>query len=1179
MMGISPKEILRIVLFGIGLGSVSALIYLVGPLISIGGHRPLESMIGRQIAILVVGAIFAAIMTMQWQRRKKATAELSKGIADKAKIEDDSSVLKDKMKDALATLKISSSGKGDFLYDLPWYVLIGPPGSGKTTALINSGLKFPLSGGATPAAIAGVGGTRYCDWWFTEDAVMIDTAGRYTTQDSDAAADKQSWLAFLDLLKKNRPRQPINGVMVAISLEDLMTLPPADIAAHANAIRSRLLELHQRLKVDFPVYALFTKGDLVAGFSEYFAGLSDQDRRQVWGATFQTSDKTRNMVGEIPPEFDALVERLSYDLTDRLQDEPTPSNRVLLYGFPPQIAALKRPVFDFLNQIFEPTRYHANATLRGFYFTSGTQQGTPIDRLIGALAKSFGAEQVGAKAYSGLGKSFFLSDLILKVIIGEAAWVSTDRGAVRRKLILKSALYTLVGLIFLSGAGAWFDSYRRNRDLISQTKAEAAQYAQQAAPYTRETVIGDRDLHKVMPLLYKLRTLPPGFANRDIETPLMATLGLSQRERLQVSAEQAYHIGLERLFRPRLMFRLEEALDANKTNPGYIYDALKVYLMIAGVERADRDLITTWMRNDWTDNLYPGASNAEGRKSLEDQLTAMFDLEGSDEPLVELNTPLVEECRRILARLNVADRAYQLLKSQARTLAPDWVASEHGGPDFATVFEAADGNPIESINVPGFFTSAGFQRAVIDKLPTLVEQLQRDNWVLGDVGKLTAIKTQFDTLNGDLLTLYSRDFTATWKQTLEKLRMRPLNADKPKYEVLNAAAASTSPIRLLIESIRDETALTRERKDASDAKPDSSKKDLTPAPAGGKTGAPGANIEADFKPYAQVVEGDSSRRLIDIILGDMSAINNTVQTAVLNPAQEQQSTTTLRGQVAQFKNDALRMPSPFNTMLLQAANAFENNIADDTYRQIRDEFQKAVYGPCQSLTSARYPLDRNAKADIGVADFGRLFGGSGYFDSFFKKYLEPYTDTSKREWRWRADNPVAKLMSIETLRQFQRAAQIKDAFFPTNGNTPYISLTVTPPVLPDIGLIAKLEINGVAVSSSRQTNPAPILVQWPGGGGRTAISLAQDTQTPPATPQLLPQGQPAPVQASEISGGPGPWALFRLLDKASKSPRSYGITASWIVGGREVPFQLGTGTVFNPLQLPALAEFKCPAAL
>ena len=153
-------------------------------------------------------------------------------------------------------------------------------------------------------------------------------------------------------------------------------------AAHIQRrIRARLLELHERLKVDFPVYAVFTKGDLVAGFMEYFAYLNEQGRQQVWGATFQTADKSRNMVSEVGVEYDALLERLSEETLDRLQDEPVPNTRVLLFGFPAQMARLKQSIHSFLSEIFEPTRYHANATLRGFYFTSGTQQGTPIDQL------------------------------------------------------------------------------------------------------------------------------------------------------------------------------------------------------------------------------------------------------------------------------------------------------------------------------------------------------------------------------------------------------------------------------------------------------------------------------------------------------------------------------------------------------------------------------------------------------------------------------------------------------------------------------------------------------------------------------------------------------------------------------------------------------------------------------
>lgn len=1158
------KDILRIVLYGLGLSSIATLVYTAGPLISIGGQHPLQNYIVREIVIVLLVAAFAAVSGFEWRKRKKAAANIAAGIAPSDKVEDDTEVLKDKMKDALATLKAASAGKTDFLYELPWYLLIGPPGSGKTTALVNSGLKFPLSRGATPAAVAGVGGTRYCDWWFTEEAVLIDTAGRYTTQDSDAQADKQSWTAFLDLLKKNRPRQPINGVLVAISLEDLMTLPPADIAAHANAIRARLLELHERLKVDFPVYALFTKGDLVAGFMEYFASLTDQGRRQVWGATFQTDDKTRNLVGDVPIEFDDLVERLNYDLTDRLQEEPTPSNRVLLYGFPPQIAALKRPIFDFLNQIFEPTRYHANATLRGFYFTSGTQHGTPIDRLIGALARSFGAEQVGAQAYSGQGKSFFLTDLILKVIIGEAAWVSTDRAAVRRARIIKAAVYTTITLLSALAAGAWWVSYVRNRDLIAQTQSAVADYAQQAGPYAHETVIADRDLHKVLPLLYRLRNLPTGYASRDVPTPMLATFGLSQRERLQTSAEQVYHVGLERLFRPRLIYRMEEVLDANKANPSFIYQALKVYLMIGGIAPTDRELVLGWMRNDWSENLYPGAANADGRKALEEQLVALLDLESGEPPLVTLDGNLVEECQRILTRLPIAERAYQLLKSQARTAsAPDWIAARHGGPDFGAVFESSAGEAVDTVAVPGFFTYAGFQNAFINRLGTIAEQLKQDRWVLGEAGKQAAVTEQLDTIAPDLLQLYGRDFIAAWQQALGKLRMRPLNVG-PDYLALNAVTAPTSPLRQLLESIRNETALTREQggndKDRKDGK--------TPPPAlaNGQGGAPGAAIEAALRPFHQVTEGEGSRRLIDTIIGDLTAINDSLKTIKLNQAQQQQATDALRTEVAQFKTDALRMPAPFSAMLLQAASSFENTIANDTYRQIREAYDN-ISRACRDYTANKYPFDRGARGEIGLAEFGRLFGGGGILDAFFRKYLEPYADTSQRAWKWRQDNPVAKMMDAAAVLQFQRAAQIKDAFFPTNGNQPSISLLVTPPVLPT-GQIAKLEIGGVPAASSSQPNPAPVAVNWPGAGGRTAVSLAQDPPLPG-------------VQPSELVAAQSQWALFRLLDRSHKvpDPRANGFTASWVVGGREVPFQIGTGTIYNPLQLPALTEFKCPASL
>ena len=76
--------------------------------------------------------------------------------------------------------------------------------------------------------------------------------------------------------------------------------------------------------------------------------------------------------------------------------------------------------------------------------------------------------------------------------------------------------------------------------------------------------------------------MPAGYGVRDEPTPIAATFGLSQRERLQSASETAYETALERMFRSRLIYRLEEQLEANINNPGFVYEALKVYLMVGG---------------------------------------------------------------------------------------------------------------------------------------------------------------------------------------------------------------------------------------------------------------------------------------------------------------------------------------------------------------------------------------------------------------------------------------------------------------------------------------------------------------------------------------------------------------------------------------------------------------------
>lgn len=1204
---------LRILAILIGALALAALIWFGGPFVAFGDVRPFESFWVRlPIAVLLLlGAlIWIAVIVI---RRRKATAALTAAL-EKEETTGDGAALSSAMKDALATLKSARGKGGDYLYDLPWYVIIGPPGAGKTTALVNSGLKFPLARGATPAAVAGSGGTRYCDWWFAEDAVLIDTAGRYTTQDTDTKAEKSSWLAFLDLLKTNRPRQPINGVLVAISVEDLLTSSPEEIAAHADAIRARLLELHERLKVDFPVYAIFTKADLIAGFNEFFGQLTEPQRRMVWGHTFQTADKTRNMIGDVPPEYDALIERLNERLPDRLQDEHNPTARAQIFGFPSQMATLKRSIVDFLTRVFEPTRYHANATLRGFYFTSGTQEGTPIDQLIGALSRNFGSDHAGAASFSGKGKSYFLTELVQKVVIGESGWVSTDLGAARRTTALRIAGFATVALLSLAALGLWWTSFSRNSDLITATNYGLSDYRSAAAPVLQETTISDRNFSRILPLLHKLRNMPAGYATQAEPTPTLATFGLSQRERLQNASEITYQQGLERMLRPRIIFRLEEQLEQQANNPGFVYEALKVYMMIGGQAKLDRDLVTSWMRLDWAENLFPGPANAKGREALEEHLTAMLDLdEGTGEPMVKLNQSLIEQSQRTLRRLSIAERAYELLRTQSRSdSAKDWVVSQRGGSDVRLVFEGLSGEDLDQVRVPYFYTYDGFQNAFIGRLGDIGDRIEKERWVLGENVDQQAITAQYATLFPDLMKLYSRDYVATWQKTLRRLKLRPLNADKPRYVALSAISAATSPFKQVLESLRDETQLTKERPNAKKAVAQTAAKnaaqtlDERASQALGRLGANlpmasagvdrvlagsndvslGADIEAQFKPYHVLVDGDLGRRPVDQLLQTFSEISQNLAIAATNPAQSAAANAALVPLIATLRANSSRYPAPFDGMIVQAVNDFEGDATGATVALLRQALAEQVTGVCNEIVTNRYPFTKASARDVPLADFARLFAPGQIMDKFYKERLEPFVDTSKPQWSWRVDSRVARALSPTTLREFQRASEIKEAFFPTGGNLPSFQMVVTPTALSADASTAKLEINGFTVTSQQGVNtPAPVM--WPGGGvGKTAVTLTLGGGSSNSggmfSGGFFSSGQQSGGAAqgeAKLFEKDGTWSFFRLLDAGSVLKQGDNVGFNLNAGGRQVGYSFGVGSLKNPLILPALREIRCPSGI
>ena len=248
---------LRALLIALGLYAAGALVWFVGPL---ADHRRRRAA-GRRARAgdrdrLCAAAVRAARGVARQRRRRAATGACSTAWCPPrsrappqaaAPGAPEVAVIGQRFAQALQVLRSRHVGakspfgwlrRRPYVYELPWYIIIGAPGAGKTTTIVNSGLEFPFAAELGPKALRGAGGTRNCDWWFTSDAVLIDTAGRYTTQDSYREADRAAWLGFLQLLVKHRPRQPINGVILTLSATDLLQ-PDADRKRRAGARDAR----------------------------------------------------------------------------------------------------------------------------------------------------------------------------------------------------------------------------------------------------------------------------------------------------------------------------------------------------------------------------------------------------------------------------------------------------------------------------------------------------------------------------------------------------------------------------------------------------------------------------------------------------------------------------------------------------------------------------------------------------------------------------------------------------------------------------------------------------------------------------------------------------------------------------------------------------------------------------
>ncbi|MFH4528014.1 type VI secretion system membrane subunit TssM [Vibrio diabolicus] len=1154
----------------IGVAACSIFIWVVGPLITIAGYEPLKSDFQRLVTILVLVFVWALFnVTKQHKQKVKEDESIQTLLEVDSQSDKEAAseidLMRERIEQAVKVVTKTHKGKRS-LYDLPWYVLIGPPGTGKTTVLKQSGLEFPLADSLGSDSIAGVGGTRHCDWWFANKAVLIDTAGRYTTQDSQEKVDSKAWHGFLGLLKKYRTQRPINGAIVTISLASVMSQTRTERSLHARAIKSRLQELKNQLGMQFPIYVLLTKMDLVAGFNEFFSDLSKEEREELFGFMFprEVADE-RGVISLFNKEFHGMLERLDARMLRILETEDDLEKRALIFEFPKQLRVLQANLDEFLAEIFAQNSFEEPALIRGVFMLSSVQEGLPVDKLMNESTNGLGLNRLAlAKSPTG-SHSYFVKNLFDKVIFKEQLLGTVNRHYQKQSGWMRRGVYIGCASLLLGASALWLMSYKWNSQLIVDTNEQAGHIE---AMIGAESLDFEADIISAVETLDRLMTLPLGKQSNYGDADSLKRFGLYQGDKVSQAANNAYSDALTQYYAPLLLDSLVTEMESNQQHREYLYETLKTYLMLFNPDKYQQDEVLAWF-NFYFERQYPGELNLDLRKGLLQHTQNLLENNGQG---FSYNTAAVTNAREVLTQMSLPERAYQRMKIQfSKSHVPSFRLTDVLGPKGLEQFERASGKPL-SQGISGFYTYNGFHSIFQIQINRTVKSLMEENWVYGD--DLKAHEIDQDSAIQGVQSRYYQDYVNEWKTLIEDIQLKQAPSLELATEQARVLSGVERPIESLLRAIQKEVGLSKvslseNQKATSEVAGKVAKVKFSntadrldmylPEENGFNVALPGKEVESHFSEILRLGEqdfDDIQQAMVNLrsYLSDLSSSGNNQKIAYKSILDG----TVTQDVAASFARAKELLPRPFNQWLgelSQESVKFAESGSKDHLNQL---WVTQVVRPYQRTIAGRYPFEPNASREVRLKDFKRFFGYGGTLDSFFQEYLEPFVDTSTSRWRLEKEIGVRP----ETLMVFQRAKRIRQSFFESDnslrvefGMKPvYLDQHITRFVL-ELGKQDLVYKHGPARAKS---------LSWPAGQDQTRIVF-----TPPESKREI-------AHTYE-----GEWGIFKLLDQSLKArPESRKDNIVMIdLKGNKVQLELIPSSAINPFWSNEMERFRCPRTL
>lgn len=1119
----------------LGVLSLSILIWVVGGLITVGEPAQPLPLSFRLVLLGILYITVAAVWLVLFFQAKRTNAAMLGAMGGDQKVElasvaVEEKQLKEKFTQAMGVLKdykfVSKQGKRQ-LFQLPWYIVIGSPGSGKTTAIANSGLEFPLSSVIGTGSLTGAGGTRNCDWWITSDAVLLDTAGRYTTQNSNQAADAKGWNNFLELLRTNRKRQPINGAVIVLSVDEVLNYSSEQWQQHLQTIKSRLNELVEKLNQTFPTYLVLTKMDLLSGFREFFDTLDTEEQGQVWGATLPMGvDGTR--IGE---EISLIAQRLHEQLPHKLKQERDIRRRQAIFHFPWQFEQLKARLQELTNSLFSKNAFALPHDLRGIYFTSAVQQGSPIERLFAGITSKFGISGSLATAARG-SRTLFLKQVFQQVIFPEAVLATTNAEQDKRISTIRMASMiasVVLGAVLLT---VWVSGYLIQNATLAEASERVDRYLK--VRDSKENLAG---------VLKSLKELEAAVAVFDQRShPLISSLGMYDAA-ADEAARAAYKHALQQDFLQALAGAFTEDLASTSDNFSQAYALLKGYLMLSDLEHRDREYLVNTAKR-----LGGVAAADKGTELLAHFEQSLYSLD-EDYRLMSPDQELIDNARALLSRITPAQRVYWRMQEE---YAGDLIdLRQELGSSFAEVFSVSDGSVLSK---PTFFTRQVYEKLDFSADSDAMKVLEDDEWVLGVTGKTTV--ENLDQIAADVKKLYIADYTEKWASLYRAINLTvPGDINSYVNVVGKLADPVGSPLLRLAMLTARETDLPKVAPKEEKLKAIADKllsnnalaKKIKPAVTDPNKPDPDVEpLRIAFGNIQRMSQGEAASKSSQMILtlGELRQwLSGIYMSADAGAAALQ---TIEAGGVLDPSKRLLvlssELPPPYGGWMASLARNAQSSVSSKATGAVSQSWKSEVGDPCKEKFAGKFPFVPTSKNEASIAAISEFFKPGGIEDNYVKQNVKKYLN-----------KPGSSIPSSGTRAAIKQAQTLRETLFNKDGGALGYKYTLTPVKMDQQVLKVSIEIAGGYIEYSHGPK-LPTDLMWPDDGVGITVTFQ------------LADGR------IERKSYPGPWALHHLAF-ASKGGAPNQVTFS--AGLYSATFRIGTTLPNNPFSAGVYSAYQC----